>query len=614
MAKKNKLTKQELKSEELLVAHGRDVFNRSVTYNDRSIKDRWLRDNALYDSKFVKNVKRGDNTESKVIENSDKLFIPKTYSHLNRIQGDVLSALFFDPEEIVSVSSRKSIDNSGKPITEDVKQAVKKLLNFRLNGNPINFYQEAVEFVQDSLRNMVGIFKIYPKISETDGVITDFHPIVECVPYEDMFFSPEATWKDYYKFPIIHRKMTKYDNLCKAGYKNLDKVKEAILAEADEVKMQRLDTQGSPFSHSKIRGINVNNVYIYEVWTFLDVNQDGFLESVKFTMAGNEHSPEFVISDVEENDLPFKRSGDEYNRPPYIVGTPFPESHRMYGKSLPQITEQLQREINAIRNQKREAVALSIRSPLLVQRGSNIDLDSLVNRRIGGIALGDEISDASVRQLVTNTNFDNSYTELSITDNDFNQVTSVDPNRLGVQSKGEQTATEVQVNNQNSNRKTNAITTNLLMTGFIPLFENLLRLEQQYETDEFIQKVTGSIIGYGSSDDNAPTIDTIQGSFDILVNQGQSKQANINKLVTMLQLGNQSNATVAQLVQAGVLPASDATFVNPSEVMRRIYEILGEKGEELYIQAQQPPPQEAAVQGVASQARPNEQGGQGFGV
>jgi len=523
-----------------------------------------------------------------------------------------MGAIFFDPDDIVSTKVRKA------NVPDAQNQAINSLLNYRLNKHPIDFYAEAFEFTQDALRNMIGVFKTYPKFEfDEKGNIDKFDPIIEAVPYEDMFFSPEATWKDYFKFPIVHRIRKRFDELKGKGFKNLDKVEEATILESDVIKQQRNNQQGSPFAGSSISGIDKNNVYLYEIWTFLEVEKDKGLKSVKYLMAGNENSPQVVISELEVNDLPFKRRGDTYNRPPFIVGTALPESHSMYGKSYPEITEALQREVNSIRNQKREAVALSIRSPLLVSKSANINLQSLMNRRMGGIVLGDEISPNSVRELQTNTNFDSSYTELQVSDNDFNQITSVSPNRLGISPRGEQTATETRALEGNANASTNSVTRNLINSGFIPCFENLLRMEQEYETDDFIAKITGVIGGFGGSEDEIPTRESIEGDFDLEVNKGAGKQANLNRLMTMMQLGNQSNATVAQLVQGGVMNASQATFVNPSEVMKRAYALLDEKGTELFVQAQPPQVQGQGVGGVASQTgvtANTDAGGLGNGV
>ena len=615
----NKRKKSEIKKEDFLRSHGIDIYERSITYVDWKIEDRWLRDNALYDSRFVRNARSNNKVKTEVIKNTEKLFIPKIYSHLQRTHGDVMSTIFFDKDEIVNVKSASDI-------TFDQRQTVKSLLNYRLNSHPINFYQEAHEFVQDALRNMCGIFKVFPLIKKNKkGDVDEFHPQILCIPYEDVFFAPEATWKDYYKHPIIHRMVKSMDELKRRGYKNLDRVEEASISTSDSIKQQRNESQGSPFRAANIKGIDVNSVYVYEIWTFIDINGDGLLESVKFTMAGNEDAPRIVISEIERNDLPYKRAGDTSNRPPFVVGTAFPESHKMYGKSMPQITEQLQREINAIRNQKREAVSLGIRSPLLVEKGSNIDIQSLANRRIGGIVMGDDISPSAIRELPTNTNFDSSYQELQITDNDFNQVTSVSSQRLGIGERGEQTATEIQSNQLNANRKATAIASNLIETGFIPVFENLLRLEQLYESDDFVEKVTGKILGWKKPLDNVPVMEDIQGDFDLQANMGKDKQTQLNKMITMLQMGNQSDALTQQKVQSGVLNPQLAVFTNPSELIRRIYSILGEKGDELFIPAQAPPPEQPQQQGgqraagIASQPALPEQaltqeGGGGFGA
>jgi hypothetical protein len=592
-------------SDEILKRHAQQKFDQSRDWRDDKILSRWKKSNNLYDGVFEQDTK----DKSEVLVGQGRLFIPKTYSHIQRMLVDILESLFFDSEEVCSVTSWKSVPSASREI-------IKTLLNYRLSGQPINFYAEAYEACLDALRNKVGIFKVYPIFkkhkeildNENKDVVDAFQPCIECVPYEDVYFSPESTWKDYHKHTIIHRMRKSLDHLKRRGYKNLEDLKDDTGGIQDEIKDQRERDQGSPFRtyYSSDKDIEDPKVYIYEIWTHLDINGDGLLESCVYTMAGDAAGPKRIIKGVEENDLPYKHEGDDYNRPPFIVGHAYPESHKMYGKDIPEIVEGLQRETNAQRNQRREAVALSLRRPILANRNSGIDLMSLVNRRIGGVVLADDVSPSSIREMDVQGVGSDTVQEQNVTAQDFFETTSIPPNLLGMPTSRDETATAVTSHMANANKKIEMTIRNLSYTLFTPAFKFLLRLEQAYETDAFIELVTGRKLGWLFTDDNTPPRAFIQGDLEVTANAGVNKQIQLNKWFLLMDRANQANMTVAQMVMQGVVNPQEVKFFDPMAFMDKILPILGEKyTTEFKIQAQQPQPPQGGqgVPGIASQPR-----------
>lgn len=576
-----------------LIKHAQDVFKTGQTFQDDNFKDKWIKNKDLYDSKFSAKERK----TSDVLLGQGRLFIPKTYSHTQRILVDILETFFFDMDEIVSIANWKNIPTENKEI-------VKNLLNYRLNGNPINFYIESYESILDALITGCGIFKVYPQIKiktvttthlDTDGniynieedVIDYFAPVIESVPYEDVLFAPQATWKDYWKFPIVHRMKKSKDYLTRMGYKNLDDIPTITDITPDEIKQQRYS--GSPFVQTPSPTDETGEIYTYEFWDFLDVNEDGLLESVSYLMVGDFNQPMKVIRDVKENTLPYKRIGDLYNRPPIVLGNAYPESHKLIGKSLPEIVESLQKEVNSLRNQRREAVALALRKPILYSRGAGLDTQSLSNRRIGALVAGDDISPSAVRELDVQDATRSSAEDSMTVNNEFFETTSIPPNLLGASSSPDETATAVTSHIANANKKIVMAVKNIATTLIIPAIKLLLRLEQEYENDEFIQLVTGRMLGWGISGDNIPTKEYIQGEFDLTVNLGVNKQIQLNKLMMILDRMIQVNAVEGQLLQAGVADPSNVQFGNPVTVFKRMLSVLGEKNHnEFFIQSKAP--------------------------
>ena len=603
MEKEKKLT------DEQLIKRAQTQFTQSKNWQDEKVKDRWKRSNDAYDSIFPADQK----AQSDVLQSQGRLFIPKTYSHTQRILTDILDTYFHDKEEILDITNWKTIPSETRSI-------VKSLLNYRLNGHPINFYQEAYEACLDTLKNKVGIMKVYPKIrnekvSDGEGNFNNFffyNPQIECIPYEDVFFSPQATWKDYWRYPQTHRMLKSLDYLKRRGYKNLVDIQTiSDLTVGDEIKEQRAQDQGSPFiSQEEFKVNSLSSILIYEHWDFLDIDGDGFLESCSYITAGDAGGPKILIRDVEINTLPYKIEGEDYNSSPIVVGQALPEAHKMYGKDLPEITDGLQRETNALRNQEREAVALSLRKPTLVQKESGLDLVALVNRQIGDVVMGDDISPSAVREMdISGPNMASANAQQR-TDHDFMEVTSISPSRLGAEASKRMTATEDVNLQQNANKKIAGMIRNLEHTLFIPVFRKLLRLEQEYCSDDFVALVTGRTLGWQFAQDGFPAKLFIQGDFELTINTNMNKQQQLQRIFTAIDKANQANQSTFQLVQGGVVDPKSVYFISTMKLYERALPILGEKNIDEYKVGALRPPAEGDAPGVASQPR---QSGQSAG-
>lgn len=586
-----------------LASYGTQIFGTMKGARELGgIDERWVRSMDLYDSIFAPEQKKVS-----ALLGVPRVFIPKTYAQVQRILEDVLETFFFDFEEICGVFTRKK----GTP--KLAMDAVKTLLNYRLNGNPINFYQEAYEVCLDAIRNKIGIFQVYPKLKtkkqqkldadgnktkEIEEKITAFQPCVDALAYEDVFFHGDSTWKDYHTRTIVIRKKVSRDYCARREFKNIDKIQAAgaETAASDLVKQQRQRTRQSPFSTSENNIKAAQGIYIYSFWDLMP-GADGLLESGYFIMGGDVDGPKVMFQEWKKNELPYKFMGDDYVRPPVIVASAFPESHMMYGKDFPQVTEGLQTETNISRNQEREAVARWLRAPVLVDRNANVDVMGLMIRRIGGVVQGDNVSSEAVRELQQQSPLPVTQPSGQRIDADYAEISSITPGQLGVPAGGDQSATEFAGLNKNANKKINMVVRNLAVTGFVPVMKYLLRLEQQYEDDAFIELVTGQRLGWsfkkdakGNYEGTPPSL-LIQGEFSLFVNIGVNKQAQLDQYRTLTEIGNQANLALAQAVQLGIVDPAKVKFFNPAWAFEQMAPLLGQKNvDEMFIQAKAPPP------------------------
>lgn len=599
-------------NDEFLVSRSSDLYKQMSSSKTFS-SERDEKDMRLYDGEFSEDERKYSD-----FLGTPRLFINKTYTYTQRILIECLDTLFFDPDEIVAIKSDK-----GVPYWK--REAIKSVMNYRLNCHPIDFYKEAYDLSLDAIRTRRGVFKVYPLLEtkkvpkiveiqaegveetflvehpeEQDEVIADYEPRIEALPPEDVYFDPRATWKDYFKFPIIHRYTRTRDELKRMGYKNID-VLDGVSDKTfgDGVKMQRYRDE-SPFS--EIRTIRQqDSIMVYEIWDFLP-GEDGFLESGSYIMLGDQAGPIVVGRGWEINELPYKFGKFEYNRPPFVLGVAYPESHKLEGKSFPWITEALQQETNAQRNQEREAVARALRPHVYVNRDANVDLMAMVNRRIGNYVQGDLPASEAISELPTMNPMAISSSHQARTDRDYSE-NGLSESLIGG-NQGDDTATEATQRLQNASKKISAVIKNLAYTAYIPALRMLLRLEQTYNTDEFVKSVTGDIVGWGDANDGTPATDVIQGDFEVTLNLGIGKQAQLNKMLLLLDRMNQANLSLSQLVQLGVVKPDQIEFANPMKVFDYILAVSGNKDiGEFKIKASSPPVPQLDVKGVGSQPR-----------
>lgn len=598
--------------DDFLVSQGQSLFDNSKSSREL-VQESWSDEMSAYNNEFSK-----DERKYSEYLGTKRLFIPKTYTNTQRLVVECMDTFFFDPDEIVSVTSDKDVP-------KESIDAVKVLLNYRLNGHPISFFHEAYETALDAIRNKIGILKIYPQLKtdkkktkqsytspsgqeveveyEDEGIVA-YSPKIEAVPPEDVFFHKNATWKNYWKYPLVHRYKKTRDELKKLGFKNVDDLPAISddLAD-DDLKLGRDDPyqhQQSPFNaYSNVKA--QEEVMVYECWDFLP-DEDGDLESCSYYLLGDESKPVVVGKGWEKNELPYKFDEFEENRPPFIIGLAYPEAHQLYGKSYPMITASLQMETNAQRNQEREAVARALRPPVYVNRDAEVDLMALINRRIGGYVQGNGPASDSITEMPTMNPMAITSAHQARTDADYYE-TGIPPNLLGSGAQDD-TATGATQNLVNANKKISLIIKSLAYTLYVPAFRYLLRLEQVYCSDAFINMVTGKMLGWQLPADQYPPRNIIQGDFDLKVNLGMNKQSQINKWLMILDRANQANQVIMGMVQAGVVPPQMASFFNPIWMFDQMFGLLGLKSPNEYrIPAQQPPPQEGQAPGIASQPK-----------
>ena len=253
---------------------------------------------------------------------------------------------------------------------------------------------------------------------------------------------------------------------------------------------------------------------------------------------------------------------------PYVMGGILPDATNAYWDSFLEIVEPLQREINAIRNQRRDNITLALNKKLLVRRTAGIDTNSLLFSRPGAPILGDDIGEMAVRELMYQDVTSSSYKEQQLNEVAFEETTGITPYNMGTQRPGmNQTATGTSILTEEANTVNSMELRIINETFIIPLLEMVVQFEQEFENEEVLRHVADE---QGIDFDQVWTRDAIEAKFDIEVNAGigsTSREIRMRNLGMFLDRGmainTQYGAPVINLLQFVKEGMPLAGFDNP---------------------------------------------------
>ena len=304
-------------------------------------------------------------------------------------------------------------------------------------------------------------------------------------------------------------------------------------------------------------------------WTFLSIGDEGVI-----TKAG--------------------RTIDKFphGKRPFAISKFDPEAFRVYSDGLPEIEKNLQYENNAIRNQRRDNVALVLNAGHYVRRGAGIQLQSLVNSRAGRIILGDVIRPEDIRREEVADITASAYREEDMVNRDLEETSSHSSNMMGVAESNRTTATEAAISASATGEMEGYIIKAFVETFVKPLLEMFADNLYEYEGDQ--QTLVEAAIATG-----LPPDQRLICRGEIIINAGMGST---NKELR--------SARIQSMIDRAVqLAAVDPTFViTAKELYKDWMPLSGFKNPDRYVPNAQAPPQQAPTQGAPPPGAPGSQG------
>lgn len=358
-------------------------------------------------------------------------------------------------------------------------------------------------------------------------------PKIENILVSEFLYSPDAKNLEDANF-VAHRKKVTMSHL-------RQKEKEGIYANVDMVKPDNGPTSWLSDEVEQAIGdnytpLNKNNqekardeVTIYECYTKIDFNNDGILEDMIITIAGD------VILRAEPNYM---------GRHPFFSISPTKDPHRIWVKrSYAELIGELQDMKVALTRQIVQNIALT-NDPKMILSEDSINISDYIEgrkviRKKPGASMGDVAMSMPVNQLSPQT-----FQFLEWLEGQKENRTGITRYNQGLDANSlNKTATGISAILGQSAQRLELIARMFAETGISELFRFMVSLNQKFVDQETVVRLTNKQLRISPDD--------LNGNFDLVVNAGISistKESTIMTLQTMLTALMQTQAAGIPIV------------------------------------------------------------------
>lgn len=423
-------------------------------------------------------------------------------------------------------------------------------------------YKEKVikQRVPAELMGGTGMYEIQERLK----VVRD-DPKITLVPLLDFFFDPAATeiadarycihryWADMAELESFN------DQMEGRVYKNLNKLKKSLeehdsteatprQAEYRQEKMQDLMGQTATNNANK-------EIMIWEYWT------DDWVVKIA--------NKEIVISCMPN---PFWHGEKPFTR--WVLDI---LPNEFYGVGLVERVEQLQYELNTVRNQRIDNVSLVINKMFKILRGANIDVKQLQSRPGGFIEVD---SSQDVEEIPMRSVDGSAYTEEGAIKMDIDFATGIhDPSR-GSSGVRRETATTMTILDRAGNKRFEFMVVIGECLGMEDCFNQIIALNKQYiDHERLLVAQEGLGMVDGAQIDHVSPMD-LMGDWEIIAAgsavdpyaNSEVKQANLINLYGLVaqRPDFNHNELLREIFEAYHIPNVDRFFQNPMAMVQQM--------------------------------------------
>ena len=411
----------------------------------------------------------------------------------------------------------------------------------------INEFGEEMQVVQD--------YDLKVKITKKSGKIK-----IENVPPEEFLFNRRAKSLEDCYF-MCHKTTMSVSDLVSMGYdrKLIEDNAGMIDGDIDEERQRRFEDLESQSGRDPVDP-SQHEVVVHDITMKVDFDDDGVAEMRRILSIGD--GGDVIL----ENDV--------VDFIPFAVISPILMPHRLVGRSLFDLTQDLQTIKSTLLRQYLDSTYHSV-LPRMVAVEGQVNLDDLLDGTAGGIIR--TRTAGAVQQLSTNGVGGEIQPLMQYLDQVKTSRTGISEASQGLDPSVLQstTASAVSATVRGSQQKLESYARTIAETGVKDLFKGILHLVSTYQQQERIVRLRNEFIA----------IDPQEGSsgFDVIVNVGLGT-ADDEQKISFLQAIAQKQETILQTLGADNPICSLPQYVN---TLRQITEIGGFKDANQFFNAPQ---------------------------
>jgi hypothetical protein len=460
----------------------KDAYMASTSFIDNNYRKKWEDNLRLFQNRHP----QGSKYNSDFYKHRSRLFRPKTRSVVRKNEAAAAIAFFANPDVVTCEPENKS-----NPQQLAGAATMQELLNYRLQKS-IPWFQIVIGGVQDA--QVYGVVCSYQYWKYKPGKVDQ--PCIELLPPENLRFDPNADWTDVIgTSPIVQRVVPMYladvrQMVREKGWKEYsDQEIRAATIEIDTTRQEREDKRQDPRTE---HGQPIKDFEM--VWCMENFLRWEGEEYVYWTLG---------ISHLLSDPVPLAQEYFHGERP-FSMGVGMIEAHKVMPDSLVNVGADLNKEANELVNQRLDNVKLVLNKRWLIRSGRNVDIDSLNRNVPGGVTLGDDIGEESIREVNWPDVTASAYMEQDRINADMDdlvgnfQGSSVMTNR-----KLNETVGGMAMLGQTASQLTEYLLRTITETWVEKVLRQLVKLEQYYETDQAVLAIAGEraqIERYGHSE------------------------------------------------------------------------------------------------------------------
>lgn len=530
---------------------------------------------SQYDQRWSKNIRllKGiwdddEQTKSKA-RNRSKLFFRKIWASKWRLLASLHSAFLKESLKDFKIEGREPEDEIRATVLE-------KMTKYRLDilMRKSNLFLKLIWSFHNICDMGIAIGKWRWKYNPSMNID---EPDFILYPNEQVYLDWSAETKDRMQYAIFENYMTK-DEMEELSYQNIEEIKFGSVP-YNIVRSSRYRGQEDPLQNPKPDEYPEPGKY-----------EDGRIDSFKNGVARSwevfyRKGGKIFFCVVSPESKKFLRMpipspyGDFYNN--IVIGTCLTEAHKLIGEGFPEPLEGPQESLNDNINKRKDNIALALNKTSIVSRYGNVDLNSLVNSRPGGIILADDVNAVQIVDYGDVTK--SAYVESGADEAMMQEMSGITPSKQGLGK--EDKATVAQINLAEGNAKIDvfiAIVGNTFVQDFL---NGLVFLIQRFETDKKIFRVANmqmqrQYLGMQAQALLPPIFIVDDFDADVVVNVGTGtvgRQQEIQQGLMAMDRAIVSNQNILALLQTGIIDPSTIKLFDVSAFMEDLLPKIGFK-------------------------------------